>query len=297
MHFYAMSNQIKHWSFFAIFFALIFSGFYFSATAAAAEKSASLLRYSIIRTLPHDTSHYTEGLIFHAGKIYESVGRYGASGVYEKESRTGRTMRNRANSAHYFGEGLALSGNKIFQLSWREHTAFIYDLQLRPLKQLHYDTEGWGLASLSHSTQLVMSDGSSQLRFLDSTDLHAVRQITVHDGAREIPLLNELEEADGLIYANVWLTDLIAVIEPGDGRVTAWLDLSSLKASFIKPEGWDEREHVLNGIAYDPATRHFFVTGKCWPVMFELTIEREGLATQPRTATPQNLDPKTIIGK
>lgn len=287
MHFCAMSNQIKHWSFFAIFFALIFSEFYFSAMAADAPQAASRLRFSVVRTLPHNTSHYTEGLVFSAGKIYESTGRYGASGVYEKDLPSGRTLRKRANNARYFGEGLALSDSKIFQLSWREHTAFTYDMQLRPLKQLHYDTEGWGLASLGHSTQLVMSDGSSQLRFLDSTDFHVVRQLTVHDGAREISLLNELEEADGLIYANVWLTDLIAVIEPNDGRVIAWLDMSSLKASFIKPEGWNEREHVLNGIAYDPATRHFFVTGKCWPVMFELTIEREGLVAQPGTATPQ----------
>ena len=287
MHIYPVSKQLKHCAFFAIIFALIFSGFNFSAVAADAPKAASRLRFSVVRTLPHNTSHYTEGLVFHDGKIYESAGRYGSSGIYEKELLTGRILRKRANSARYFAEGLAISDNQIIQLTWREYTAFTYDLSFRPLSQLHYDTEGWGLTSLNHSKQLIMSDGSSRLHFLDSTDFHELRQITVHDGAHAIPMLNELEEADGLIYANVWLTDLIAVIEPSEGRVLAWLDLSSLKASFIKPAGWDEREDVLNGIAYDPESRHFFVTGKCWPVMFELTIERETLMPQPGAATPQ----------
>lgn len=284
-----MSKQIKHCAFFAIFLPLIFFGFCFSVHAEQTKKKAPLLRYSVVRTFPHDASHYTQGLIFHNGFLFESVGRYGVSGLFKKELRTGRTLQNRANLAHDFAEGLALVGDKLIQLTWREHTAYLFDLALHPLGQVHYDTEGWGLASLKNSMLVVLSDGSSKLRFLNAVDFKELRQVTVHDGALEIALLNELEEAEGLIYANVWLSNLIAVINPDDGHVVAWLDLTALRSSFAKPKGWDEREHVLNGIAYDPETKHFFVTGKCWPVMFELAIEREPIATQSLAgaATPQ----------
>ncbi len=284
MHIEAVSNQLKHSRFFAIIFLLC--GLHFSFTVNAAESSIRL-RYEVIRTLPHDSSHFTEGLAFFDGKIYESVGRYGSSALIKKNPVTGQIAQKRANSAQHFAEGLAIVDRKIFQLTWREHTALVYDLALRPLRQFHYDTEGWGLASIKSSHQLVLSDGSSRLRFMDSKTFSELRHITVHDGVHEIPMLNELEEADGLIYANVWLTDLIAVIAPEDGRVVGWLDLSSLKASLVKPTNWDERESVLNGIAYDPASQHFFVTGKCWPAMFEIKIDRSALAIQPGVATPQ----------
>lgn len=284
-----MSNQIKHYKLSAVFSALIFLGFCFFANAQDAAKPATLLRYSVIRTLPHDPAHYTQGLIFHDGKIYESAGRYGVSALFEKDLETGRVIRKRANSAQVFAEGLALLDNRLFQLTWREHTAYVYDLALNPVAQLHYETEGWGLTVAGKPERLVISDGSSRLRFVDSRNFRTLREINVHDGNREISLLNELETAGGLLYANIWLTDLIAVIDPEDGRVVAWLDLSLLKKSFIKPDHWNEREHVLNGIAHDPRTGHFYVTGKCWPLMFELAIDTPAIGTQAPagTATPQ----------
>ena len=286
MHIEAMYKQIKHSHFFALFFALILLHFSFIATAS---ENSIRLRYEVVRTLPHDASHFTEGLVFFDGNIFESAGHYGTSALLKKNPATGRIAQKRANLAQHFAEGLAILNNKIIQLTWREHTALIYDLQFHPLQQLHYGTEGWGLTSMPKLNQLVMSDGSSQLRFLDGTNFRELRTITVHDGAHEIPMLNELEEADGLIYANVWLTDLIAAIDPQEGRILGWLDMSALKNLFEKPKNWNERENVLNGIAYDPKSQHFYVTGKCWPAMFEIRIDRTPLQTQAAagTATPQ----------
>jgi glutamine cyclotransferase len=286
MHIEAMSDQIKHPRFYAIIFTTIFLHFSFDANA---HERPIPLRYEVLKAISHDPSSFTEGLVFFDGNIFESVGRYGSSALLKINPATGRLAQKRANLAQHFAEGLAILDNKIFQLTWREHTVLIYDMQFRPLKQSRYDTEGWGLASIKSVHQLVMSDGSSLLRFLDGKDFREMRRVTVHDGVREISLLNELEEVNGLIYANVWLTDLIAVIDPKDGNVLGWLDLSALKNSFIKPAGWNERENVLNGIAYDPESGHFFVTGKCWPAMFEIQIDRTRLQPQTGagTATPQ----------
>lgn len=286
MHIFAMSNQIKHFAFFAVFFIASAGLFCADVCAEGLQKSAPLLRYRVLHTYPHDSSHFTQGLIFRDGKIIESVGRYGHSALIEKELTTGKILRFRANSADVFAEGLANIGDTLYQLTWKEHVAWVYNAQLQPIGKRSYATEGWGLTALGNPAQLVMSDGSAHLYFLDPKDFSKKREITVHYGAQEIPLLNELEVADGLIYANLWLTDLIAVIDPTHGDVLSWLDLSALKSSFVKPKGWDAREHVLNGIAYDPRTGHFYVTGKCWPTLFEIQIDRRPL-TQTGTATPQ----------
>lgn len=237
-------------------------------------KPAPQLRFSLVRVLPHDARHFTEGLALHDGKLLESAGRYGASALYEKDLASGRILRERRLDARYFGEGVAVAHDHIVQLTWREQVGFVYDLAFRPTGFMHYPTEGWGLTSSSDGRQLVMSDGSATLRFLDADSFQLLRAVTVHDGERQVNQLNELEAADGVIYANVWQTDLIAAIDGADGRILGWLDLSSLKSRFRKPAGWDPSEHVLNGIAYDPASGHFLVTGKCWPALFELRVEQ-----------------------
>ncbi len=251
---------------------LLFLGTSMEAASRETPKSAPLLGFKVVNTFPHDTSHYTEGLVFLDGKLLESAGQYGDSGLYEKEIATGKTLRSRKIEPQFFAEGIAVARGRIVQLTWQEHTAFVYDLAFNPIKTLSYENEGWGLASVG-DREIVMSEGTPILRFIDAEDYHFLRKITVHDGNREIMRLNELEVANGLIYANVWLTDMIAVIDPADGHVVNWLDLSSLKTLFRKPAKWDEVDDVLNGIAYDPRNGHFYVTGKCWPTLFEIEIE------------------------
>ncbi|PTU31692.1 glutamine cyclotransferase [Stenotrophobium rhamnosiphilum] len=257
----------------ALFVALISFGISAQAKTDDAPKPAPLLGFKVIQTLPHDSAHYTEGLVFYKGKLLESAGEYGESALYEKDLKTGKTLRSRTIEPQFFAEGLAVAHDRIVQLTWRENTAFVYDLAFNPLGTLNYNTEGWGLASFNNDQELVMSDGSPILRFIDGSDYHFLRQITVRDGDKEIMRLNELEEANGFIYANVWLTDKIAVIDPADGRVVNWLDLSRLQTLFKKPAKWNELDNVLNGIAYDTRTGHFYVTGKRWPALFEIKID------------------------
>lgn len=264
----------KHLLQYALVFALVLLAPCPQAKADAPAKPASLLGFKVVKTYPHDGSHYTEGLVFLNGKLLESAGHYGASGLYEIDLQSGKTLRSRKIDAQFFAEGIAVARGRIVQLTWKEETAFVYDLNFNPLRTLSYSGEGWGLASLDKDNQLVMSNGTPILRFLDAGDYRLLRQITVHDGDKEVMRLNELEVASGLIYANVWLSDMIAVIDPTDGRVVNWLDLSSLKDLFKKPARWDEVDNVLNGIAYNPRNGHFYVTGKNWPALFEISIDR-----------------------
>lgn len=257
--------------------ALVFTVFLFAtcppAKADSPSKSASLLGFKVVKTYPHDTGHYTEGLVFLNGKLLESAGQYGQSGLYEVDLKSGKAVRSRQIDAQFFAEGIAAAQGKIVQLTWKEGTAFVYNLNFDPVRTLNYSGEGWGLASFNNETQLVMSDGTPILRFLDASDYHQLRQITVRDGGREVMRLNELEAANGLIYANVWLSDMIAVIDPADGHVVNWLDLSSLQNLFKKPDRWNPIDNVLNGIAFNPRNGHFYVTGKNWPALFEISID------------------------
>lgn len=270
-----MFNQKKHILWHVLVFALVLFCASVQAKADNGNKSAPLLGFKVVRTYPHDSSHYTEGLVFRNGNLLESAGQYGASGLYEIDIKSGKTLRSRKIDPQFFAEGIAVARDRIIQLTWREQTAFVYDLQFNPLGTLSYSTEGWGLASTNQDKELVMSDGTPILRFLDGSDYHFLRQITVRDGKKEIMRLNELEVANGLIYANVWLTDMIAVIDPADGRVVNWLDMSPLRNLFKKQDNWNEVDNVLNGIAYDPRSGHFYVTGKYWPVLFEIKLTQQ----------------------
>jgi glutamine cyclotransferase len=274
LDFNAVCNQKEHMLQHAIFFVLIFFSACTHARADDAPKPAPHLGFSVVHIFPHDISHYTEGLVLHDGKFLESAGRYGESALYETEIETGKTLRLRKIDARFFAEGIAVAHDRIVQLTWREQTAFIYDLAFNPIGTLSFAGEGWGLASFDDGKELVMSDGTPTLRFIDADSYQLLRKITVHDGPREIMRLNELESANGLVYANVWLTDTIATIDPADGRVVGWLDLSRLQTLFKKPANWDDADDVLNGIAFDPRTGHFYITGKCWPVLFEIAVEQ-----------------------
>lgn len=242
----------------------------FACNACAQPSREHVLRYEIVATHPHDAAVFTQGLAWHEGKLLESAGLYGHSALALREVRNSAPLARRALGAKVFGEGAAGDGRRFVQLTWRSGVAFIYDLALRPAGQFRYDGEGWGLAYDGHDW--LMSDGSSRIVVRDRATFDVLGSFEVRDRGRPVTQLNELEFARGRLYANVWHTDRIAVIDPADGAVEAWLDLSALRRGFAKPEGWDEADHVLNGIAFDPGSGHFFVTGKCWPVLFELRL-------------------------
>ena len=213
--------------------------------------------YTATRTYPHDADAYTQGLIFYEGALFEGTGNYGQSALRRVELETGKVLQEHKLDRRYFGEGITIWKDQILQLTWRNRLGLVYDLHTFELKKtFSYRGEGWGLTH--DGQQLIMSDGTATLRFIDPSTFRVTRQITVRDGRTRIVNLNELEYVEGEIYANVWYQDRIARIHPADGRVISWLDLSQLFPKRKRPH----RDAVLNGIAYDPQQRRLLVTGK-----------------------------------
>jgi glutamine cyclotransferase len=244
--------------------------------------SSPTLAWNLERTLPHDSSHFTQGLEIDGDRIFESAGRYGFSAVYEKARDTGAILRKHALDRRWFAEGLTLWNDELIVLTWREQIAQVFDKLLRPIRRLRYSGEGWGLTH--DRDHLIMSDGSAALTFRDPYSFTITRRIQVTDDGESITQLNELEYVDGRIFANVWKSNRIAVIDPSDGSVHAWLDLSSLHDALPRGPFWDEAEFVLNGIAYDHDSRQLYVTGKCWPQMFVLSIDPMPVLAGPATS-------------
>ena len=243
----------------------------FATTAACAnERSPATLTYEIVATHPHDVEAFTQGFVWHDGRLVESTGQYGRSAVFARTVRESAPLARRSLDASLFGEGLASDGRRFVQLTWQSGVALIYDLALRPLGRYAYRGEGWGLAW--DGMRWLMSDGSHRIVARDRETFAPQGGFDVTWRGRPVARLNELEFARGRLYANVWGSDLIAVIDPAGGAVEGWLDLSALRKGFAKPPGWSESQHVLNGIAFDPGSGHFFVTGKCWPVLFEIRL-------------------------
>ena len=225
--------------------------------------------YQIVNMWPHDSNAFTQGLILSDGKMLESTGQEGFSSLRRVDLQTGKVLKKVNVPKPYFAEGIALLNGKIYQLTWQHQLGFIYDAQsFERVGQFNYTGEGWGLATDGKS--LILSDGSNRLRFLDPSDFHVARTITVLDGQTPVNELNELEFVQGEIYANVWHDNRIATINPQSGHVTAWIDLNGLM-----PEGeLQDPEAVLNGIAYDQANDKLYVTGKLWPRLFEIRVKK-----------------------
>jgi len=223
--------------------------------------------FRIVNAYPHDPEAFTQGLIYHGGYLYESTGLHGRSSLRKVDLKTGRVLNIRNLTKKYFGEGITLHGKRLFQITWQSKTGFIYDpATFRRMGQFSYDAEGWGVTS--DGTHLIMSDGTSTLRFLDTRTFKVSRRIEVRDGGRSVSGLNELEYVKGEIYANIWNTGYIARISPETGKLRGWINLRGLYGELGVKHGLD----VLNGIAYDPEKDRLFVTGKFWPKLFEIQI-------------------------
>ena len=219
----------------------------------------------VVRTFPHDPHAFTEGLLFHDGYLYESTGEPGRSSIRQVDLATGRVVRSVAIPPPTFGEGIVITGREIVSLTWQDGIGWRWSLDgFRKLGSFRYPGEGWALTSDGHA--LIMSDGTAQLRFLDPATLAEKRRLTVTANGRPIDQLNELEYVDGEILANIWRTNFIARIDPASGRVVGWIDVSALTAQ-VHPTGEDD---VPNGIAWDARSRRLFVTGKDWPVLFQI---------------------------
>ena len=231
-------------------------------------KPARRLSYKVVGIYAHDTSAFTEGLLWSDNSFYESTGLEGHSDVRRVAFPSGRVLDKRVDYPAILGEGLALAGDKLVQLSWRNERAFIYErATLKPVGEWNYDGEGWGLTFDGHS--FVMSNGSDTLTFRDAKTFAINRTIRVTQNGAPLQQLNELEWIDGEIWANVWYTDTIVQIDPRNGRVVSFLDLKGLLPRNARNGG----EDVLNGIAYDAARKRIFVTGKLWPKLFQIQVK------------------------
>jgi glutamine cyclotransferase len=220
----------------------------------------------VVAVYPHDPNAFTQGLVVEQGQLYEGTGQYGASSVRRVDLETGRVQKLHAINDAHFGEGITIFDGKLYQLTWKNGLAFVYDIDSFNIQQtLRYPTEGWGLTH--DGDALILSDGSATLRFLDPATFATRREITVRDGDQPIDRLNELEYVDGEIWSNVWYDDRIVRISPDDGKVLGWIDLAS-----IYPRGARGQDAVLNGIAYDRDAKRIYVTGKNWPQLYEIEI-------------------------
>ncbi len=234
------------------------------------EASAPVESVVQVRSYPHDSTAFTQGLVWRGGRLYESTGRYGQSTLRLVELETGRVLQRENLGQQYFAEGLAAVGDTLYQLTWKEGVAFIWDpATLRKIGQIAYSGEGWGLTS--DGRRLIVSDGSSYLSFVDPVTFALDTTLRVTDGGRPVDQLNELEWVKGEVWANVWHTQRIARIDPQTGRVKGWLDLTPLIPALRDPEA------VLNGIAYDPEADRLLVTGKLWPALYEIRIPSLGI--------------------
>jgi glutaminyl-peptide cyclotransferase len=239
-----------------------------SPTASATPRPAPpVATYQVVNTYPHDRAAFTEGLVYQDGWLYEGTGLNGRSDLRKVKLETGEVVQTRAISDTYFGEGITIFGDKIFQLTWQTHVGFIYDkASFEQIGEFRYPSEGWGLTH--DGTRLIMSDGTATLHFLDPQTLQETGTVAVYDNNGPVVQINELEYINGEVYANIWQTEMIARISPQTGQVLGWINMAGL----LGPGDRQQPVDVLNGIAYDAAGDRLFVTGKLWPKLFEVKL-------------------------
>src|SRR5690349_6512311 len=239
-----------------------------NANRPAGVPPAKLDSYEIVNDYPHDPQAFLQGLVWYDNGFFEGTGLKGHSTLRRVEFPSGRVVKSISLAPELFGEGVALVGDRIVQLTWTTKRGFVYDRDsFKLLREFSYDTEGWGITY--DGKNLLMSDGSSTLTYLDPETFQPVRRLNVTWNGRPQDQLNELEYIEGEIWSNVWQTNYILRIDPETGRVKSYLDLKNLLAPQLRKGS----EDVLNGIAYDAQSKRIFVSGKLWPRLFEIRVK------------------------
>ena len=238
----------------------------FGVPQRSAASRAPVAGYRVVHVYPHDPEAFTQGLVYHDGVFYEGTGLNGRSSIRKVRIENGEVLQLHKVDAQYFGEGIAVVGDTLFELTWQSGIGFLYDrASFQRTGTFTYSGEGWGLTY--DGSRLIMSDGTAVLRYLDPATRKVISRLQVRDGGTPVANLNELEYVKGEVFANVWQTDRVARISPKTGRVIGWIDLKGLLTPRERAQ-----DAVLNGIAYDATNDRLFVTGKLWPKVFEIRI-------------------------
>lgn len=250
-----------------VFAALLAAGLAIFALYGGNADTTRTWTCEVVNTFAHDPNAFTQGLVFADGFLYEGTGLNGRSELRRVELETGDVLQSRKLADEYFGEGITILNDRIYQLTYQSKVGFVYDkTSFELIEEFKYPTEGWGLTD--DGEDLIMSDGTPMLYFLDPNSFERIYKVMVLEGEKAIWGLNELEYVEGQIFANVWPGDRIARIDPGTGQVTGWIDCGGL----LTPQDYHDKMDVFNGIAYDPNDSRLFVTGKCWPKLFEIKL-------------------------
>ncbi|MFM7486881.1 MAG: glutaminyl-peptide cyclotransferase [Cytophagales bacterium] len=250
---------------------IIFLAFAIGCSGKKADEKANNskeIEYAIVKVFPHDTKAFTQGLVVYEGKLLESTGQNGTSWLAEVDIASGKQEKKVELDKQYFGEGITVLNNKIFQLTWKSKVGFIYNSRYEKIGEFKYNREGWGVTH--NGVDLIVSDGTDKLYFLDSATQAVKKTLPVTDNGIAVNNLNELEFIDGHIYANRWQTNFIVKIDPATGSVLGTLDLSQV-AEVVYPG--NPNADVLNGIAYEPKSKLLLITGKLWPAMVAIRLK------------------------
>jgi glutaminyl-peptide cyclotransferase len=228
--------------------------------------------YEVVAVFPHDTRHFTQGLEFHENMLYEGTGQEGSSAIYRINLKNGSVEKQLKLENQYFGEGITILNNKIFQLTYKHQLGFVYDLNtFETIKTFKYKSkEGWGLTN--DGQNLIMSDGTENIIFINPDTFSEIKRIQVTNEHNVVNSINELELIKGEIWANIWMTDTILIIDPKTGKVTGEINLSGLSGTILQNQ--KEPVDVLNGIAWNPLTDKIYVTGKWWPKLYEIKLKK-----------------------
>jgi len=245
---------------------MLFILIYAAAAPSIESEEIKKLDYQVLESYDHDPKAFTQGLEIYKNQLYEGTGLYGRSSLRKIEIASGQVLKKINLDKKYFGEGITILNKKIYQLSWKENTAFVYDLDFNLIDSFNYQGEGWGLAN--DGQNLIMSNGSEYLFFRDPKTFELIKKIEVKKNDQKIQNINELEYHQGFIYAIIWQTDYIIKINAENGKVAAYLDLKGILKTDYKG-----KIDVLNGIAYNPNNKSFLITGKLWPKIYEIKIK------------------------
>lgn len=245
------------------------SVFFLIASCKPNGSDVADIPYTVVKIFPHDTSAFTQGLVIEYGRLFESTGQEGASWIAEVDLASGKQDKKVWLANQYFGEGITILNNRIYQLTWKGHVGFVYDINsFEKIGEFQYEYEGWGITH--DGKNLMVSDGTDKIHFLDTATLKEVTVINVKQGSNPVDKLNELEFIEGYLYANRWMTNEVLKIDLASGEVVSKLDLSQLA---VEANQSNPSADVLNGIAYEKKSGLLLVTGKWWPFLFALRLD------------------------